>query len=509
MRVATIGFAIACSTLTATTARAATCESLASLALPTATITAAEAVAAGAFSQPGGRGGNPFGDLPAFCRVAATLKPTADSDIKMEVWLPAPRAEGAPGNTAWNGKFLMVGNGGWNGNIDRNALAAGLRRGYAAASTDTGHQGGGGPWMANAEKLVDFGYRAVHETTAKAKALVNAYYGNTPRFSYFQGCSAGGRQGLKAAQKFPEDFDGIVAGAPALNTTGRAIFAVYAAQALHKDEGSYIPSTKYQAIHRAVLEACDAKDGVKDDVLENPRACTWDPKTIECKAGTDDASCLTPAQVVAARALYQPVKNSRTGKPIFSGLELGSEMGWSTFGSPQAFPIATQMFQQMVFKNPAWDYKSLNYDADMAAVDAVEKGNINAMDPNLKPFISRGGKLIQYHGWADQQIPSGTSPEYYTSVAQALGGADKVKDNYRLFMVPGMGHCGGGDGTTTFDMLSALEQWVEKGKAPDQIPASRIVDGRADRTRPLCPYPQVASYKGSGNPDEAASFVCK
>jgi feruloyl esterase len=363
--------------------------------------------------------------------------------------------------------------------------------------------------MANQEKLIDFGYRAVHETTAKAKTLINAYYGNAPRLAYFQGCSAGGRQGLKSAQKFPEDFDGIVAGAPALNTTGRAIFAVYAAQALRKEEGSYIPSAKYQAIHRAVLEACDAKDGVKDDVLENPRACTWDPKVIECKAGTDDASCLTPAQVVAARALYQPVKNAKTGKLIFSGLELGSEMGWSTFGGQQPFGIGTQMFQFMVFKNPSWDYKTLNYDSDMAAVEAVEKGTINAMDPNLKPFISRGGKLIQYHGWADQQIPSGTSPEYYASVTQALGGADKVKDNYRLFMVPGMGHCGGGDGTASFDMLTALERWVEKKQAPDQIPASRVVEGRVDRTRPLCPYPQVASYKGAGNTDEASSFVCK
>ena len=490
-------------------AAAATCESLATLALPQATVTAAEAVAPGAFTQPGGRGGNPFADLPAFCRVAATLKPTAESDIKIEVWLPAPRAEGAPGNTAWNGKFLAVGNGGWNGNIDRNALAGGLRRGYAAASTDTGHEGGGGPWMASQEKLIDFGYRAVHEMTAKAKAIVNAYYGNAPRFSYFQGCSAGGRQGLKAAQKFPADFDGIVAGAPALNTTGRAIFAVYAAQALRKEEGSYIPSTKYPAIHRAVLEACDAKDGVKDDVLENPRACTWDPKTIECKAGTDDASCLTPAQVVAARALYQPVKNTRTDKLIFSGLELGSEMGWSTFGGQQAFPIATQMFQQMIFKNPAWDYKTLNFDADMALVDTIEKGNINAMDANLQPFLSRGGKLIQYHGWADQQIPPGTSPEYYQAVVERAGGADKVKSGYRLFMVPGMGHCGGGDGTATFDMLAALERWVEKSQAPDSIPASRVVDGRADRTRPLCSYPQAASYKGSGSTDEASNFVCR
>jgi feruloyl esterase len=481
-------------------AAAATCESLSSLALPSTTITAAESVAAGAFTQPGGRGGNPFADLPAFCRVAATIKPTADSDIKMEVWMPAAN---------WNGKFLAVGNGGWNGSIDRNAIAGGLRRGYAAASTDTGHEGGGGPWMANPEKLVDFGYRAMHETTAKAKALVNAFYGNAPRFSYFQGCSAGGRQGLKAAQMFPEDFNGIVAGAPALNTTGRAAFAVYAAQALRKEEGSYIPAAKYPAIHAAVMQACDAKDGVTDGVLENPKACSFDPKVIECKAGVDDASCLTPAQVVAARALYAPLKNSRTGALIFTGLEPGSEKGWGTFGGQQPFVVATQMYQQMVFKNPAWDYKALNFDGDMALVDGIEKGNINAMNPNLQPYLSRGGKLIQYHGWADQQIPPGTSPEYYQAVTQRLGGADKVKDGYRLFMVPGMGHCGGGDGTATFDMLAALERWVERGQAPDSIPASRVVEGRADRTRPLCSYPQVATYKGSGSPDEAANFTCK
>jgi feruloyl esterase len=498
-RVLTFAFALVSSIGGIDAAQAASCESLASLALPSATITAAEAVGAGAFNQPGGRGGAGFGDLPAFCRVAATLKPTTESDIKTEVWLPA---------AGWNGKFLAVGNGGWNGNIDRNALANALRRGYAAASTDTGHEGGGGPWMANPEKLVDFGYRAVHEMTAKAKTIINTYYGNAPRWSYFQGCSAGGRQGLKAAQKFPEDFDGIVAGAPALNTTGRAIFAVYAAQELRKEEGSYIPASKYPAIHRAVLQACDDLDGVKDGVLENPRACTFDPKVLECKTG-DDASCLTPAQVVAARALYKPVTNARTGKLIFSGLEYGSEMGWSTFGGPQPFAVATQMFQQMIFKNPAWDYKTLNFDSDMALVDSIEKGNINAMDPNLKPFLSKGGKLIQYHGWADQQIPPGTSVEYNQAVSQALGGGGKVKDGYRLFMVPGMGHCGGGDGTATFDMLAALEQWVEKGKAPDQIPASRVVDGRADRTRPLCAYPQVASYKGSGSTDEASSFVCK
>jgi feruloyl esterase len=483
-------------------ASAATCESLASIKLPDTTITAAEAVAAGAFSG-GGRGGrggaNPFADLPAFCRVAATVKPTPDSDIKVEVWLPAAN---------WNGKFEAVGNGGWNGNIDQNALATGLRRGYATASTDTGHEGGGGPWMQNQNKLIDFGYRAVHEMSEKGKALISAFYGNNARLSYFNGCSAGGRQAMKAAQKYPQDFDGIVAGAPALNSTGRAAFAVWVAQNDHKTEESYLPQSKFGLVHDAVLEACDAKDGVKDRVIENPRQCKFDPKVLQCAGSAgDSAMCLTAAQVDTTRMMYQPLVNSSSKKKIFPGLEPGSEMGWNTFGGPQPFGIGTQMYQFMVFNDPKWDYKSLNFDADMAKVDKIEGGNINAMDPNLKGFVARGGKLIQYHGWADPQITPGSSVDYYQSVLDTMG--NKVKDNYRLFMVPGMGHCGGGDGPASFDMLAALEQWVEKGKAPDSIPAAHLTNGQPDRSRILCPYPQVATYKGSGDTNDAANFSCK
>lgn len=477
--------------LLARPAVAANCEDLASLKLPDAAITSAQSVAAGAVER--------AKDLPAFCRVAITSKPSSDSDIKIEVWLPA---------SGWNGKFQAVGNGGWNGTIDQNALAGGVRRGYAVASTDQGHSGNGGPWMQSAEKLIDFGYRATHEMTLKGKAVVNAFYGNAPRLSYFTGCSAGGRQALKEAQRFPEDFDGIVAGAPALNTTGRAAFSMWIAQAQHKDDASFIPPTKFPAIHDAALQACDALDGVKDRVIENPRACTFDPKVLECKAG-DEATCLTPAQVETARTMYKPVVNSKSGKKIFPGLERGSEAGWTTFGSAQPFAIGQQMFQFMVFNNPNWDYKTLNFDSEWAKVEAIEKGNINAMDPNLKPFFARGGKLIHYHGWADQQIPSGSSVDYYESVLQTMGGASKVKENYRMFMVPGMGHCGGGDGPSTFDMLTALEQWVEKGKAPDFIPASHVTNGQPDRTRILCAYPQVATYKGSGDPNDASNFVCR
>jgi feruloyl esterase len=481
---------------------AASCETLGDLKLPDATITLAQSVPAGGFAPAGGGGrggGNQFGDLPAFCRITATLKPSSDSNIKIEVWMPASN---------WNGKFEAVGNGGWNGNIDSNALAAGLRRGYATAATDTGHEGGGGPWMQSQEKLIDFGYRAVHEMTVKAKAFIKAYYNNEAKLSYWNGCSAGGRQGLKAAQKYPNDFDGIVAGAPALNSTGRAAFSVWIAQNMHKEEASYIPPAKYGPIHDAVLQACDAIDGVKDRVIENPRQCKFDPKALQCSAG-DSANCLTSPQVLSAQTMYKPVVNSKTQKSIFPGLEPGSEMGWATFGSPQPFGIGTQMYQFMVFKDPNWDYKKLNFDSDMATVDKIENGVINAMDPNLKPFFARGGKMIQYHGWADQQIPSGSSVEYYQSVLDTMGGIEKVKENYRLFMVPGMGHCGGGDGPSSFDMLAALEQWVEKGKVPDSIPAAHLTNGQPDRTRILCPYPQVATYKGSGSTDDAANFACK
>jgi feruloyl esterase len=408
----------------------------------------------------------------------------------------------------WNGKFEAVGNGGWNGNIDQNALATGLRRGYATASTDTGHEGGAGPWMQNAEKLIDFGYRAVHEMSEKGKAIIAAFYGNNARLSYFVGCSAGGRQALKAAQKYPQDFDGIVAGAPALNTTGRAAYSVWVAQNDHKSTETYIPQSKFGLIHDAVLAACDANDGVKDRVVENPRQCKFDPKVLQCTAG-DAATCLTAPQVETARMMYQPLVNPRTKQPINTALELGSELGWNTFGGQQPFPIGVQMYQFMVFNDPKWDYKTLNFDNDMARVAKIEAGNINAMDPNLKPFFARGGKLIQYHGWADPQIPAGASVDYYESVLKANGGVNTVKQNHRLFMVPGMNHCGGGEGPSSFDMLAALEQWVEQRKAPDFIPAAHLTNNKPDRTRILCPYPQVASYKGSGDPNDAANFACK
>jgi len=469
------------------------CESLASLNLPDTTITSAEAHLAGSAKSPQGR------DLPEFCRVAALLRPTRDSEIRIEVWLPL---------VGWNGKLQAVGNGGWNGTMPYGALEAALRRGYAVAGTDTGHVGGGGPWMQNREKLIDFGYRAVHETTVAAKAIVDEWYGAPPRLSYFTGCSGGGRQGLMEAQRYPDDFDGIVAGAPAVNATGRAAFSMWVAQNLRKEPASFIPETKYSAIHKAALDACDAGDGVVDGIVGNPERCTFDPKVLECK-GADSAACLTPAQVEAARLIYRPLADAATHAEIAPGLSYGSERGWGTYGGAQPFGLGTEMFKFLVFNNPDWDFRTLNFGSDMALVRKAEAGVVNAMDPDLTPFFASGGKLIQYHGWSDPQIQPLSSVRYFERAVERMGGGAKVRDNYRLFMVPGMAHCGGGDGTSTFDMLAALEQWVEQGKAPDSIPASRVVNGRVDRTRPLCPYPQHATYRGSGDINDAVNFACE
>jgi feruloyl esterase len=487
---------------------APSCDSLSKLALPNTTITSAQVVPAGEFVQPAGRGPAPpagrgpapsFKDLPAFCRVQATLTPSADSDIKIEVWLPV---------SGWNGEFQAVGNGGWAGIISYGTLGAAVRRGYATASTDTGHVGASASFaLGHPERLTDFAYRAVHETTVAAKAVIANFYGSSPHYSYWNGCSTGGRQGLKEAQRFPADFDGIIAGAPANYQTHLHVWSVAVAQAVHKEPGSYIPPEKYPAIHKAALEACDALDGLKDGLIQDPTRCHFDAKAIQC-AGEDSSACLTAPQVDAARKMYAAVKNSRTGAEIFPGMEPGSELGWAGLAGPKAAAVATDTFTYLVYKDSNWDWRTMNPDTDTALADKNDNGLIDAVDPNLKPFFSHKGKLLMYHGWSDQLIAPGNSVNYYESVAKKMGGALKTAAEIRLFMVPGMAHCAGGEGPNTFDMVSAMEQWVEQGHAPEQIIASHSQNGTVDRTRPLCPYPQVARYKGSGSIDEAANFTC-
>ena len=498
-----LGVVLAILTFSGSPAIAASCESLKSLSQPNTTITSAQNVAAGEFLPPaaGGpaTGASPYSKLPAFCRVAATLRPSSDSDIKIEVWLPV---------SGWNGKLQSVGNGGWAGVISYAALARGLADSYATVSTDTGHTGNTGSFaLGHPEKMIDFGYRSVHEMTVAAKAIIAAYYGSGPRISYWNGCSTGGRQGLTEAQRYPADYDAIIAGAPAINRMHIYVWSLWVAQAAQESESGYIPPSKYAMIHKAVVEACDAVDGLKDGLIGDPRRCRFDPKELLCK-GADGPSCLTSQQVEVARRIYSAVKNSRTGQEIYPGLEPGSEMGWGIHAGPEPLSYATDGFKYVVFSNPDWDFRRLNLDSDVAHADKVDNGTTSAMNPNLKEFLAHGGKLLMYHGWSDPQVSPVNTVNYYTSVLKTMGTA-ATADSIRLFMLPGMGHCGGGDGPNTFDAMGTLAQWFEKGQAPNQMIASHSSNGVADRTRPICAYPQVAAYRGSGSIDDAANFACK
>ena len=485
------------------TAAAAPCDSMARLALPNTVITSADAIAAGSFT-PLGRQPPPaqllqnFKNLPAFCRVAAIIKPSRDSDIKIEVWMP--QASG------WNGKFLAVGNGGWAGTINYRGLAESLRLGYATASTDTGHTGDGGDAsfaFNHSEKLIDLGYRSIHVMTLAAKEVIAAFYGSRPRLSYWNGCSTGGKQGLTEAQRFPDDYNGIVEGDPAAFWT-HLMFGVMWPSMVLKDTANSISSTKLKLLHKAVMDACDKLDGVQDGIIENPDACHFDPKVLECK-GSDTSACLTATQVEAVRKLCDGPKNPRTGQTIFPGFEPGSELSWH---GPPPISIPVTFFKFVLFKNPEWQWQTLNFDRDVELADHAAGSILNAVDPNLEPFRAHNGKLLMYHGWNDTIIAPGESVDYFNRVLENMGGAPKTNDFVRLFMIPGMGHCRGGPGPDTFDKVEVLEKWVEQGIAPDRIIASHRSEGVVDLTRPLCPYPKVAHWKASGSTTDPANFAC-
>jgi feruloyl esterase len=479
---------------------AAPCESVANVVMPHTAIVSAKVVAAGEFTAPGGgrRPAAAFQALPSFCRVQATLRPADDSEIGIEVWMPA---------AGWNQKLQSVGNGAWAGVIAYPALATALAQGYATASTDTGHVGNGPAFIpGHPGKLIDFGYRSVHELTVAAKSIIAAFYGEAPKLSYFNGCSTGGRQALEEVQRYPADYDGVIAGDPVYDSSRIQGTQLWLWQIFHKDEASNLPPEKLALLHAAVMAACDALDGVKDGVLEDPTRCGFDPGDLKCRNG-DAGNCLTAPQVEAARQSYVGPVNPRTGQPVWPGREWGSETGWVNHSGLEPSSYAAELYGYVVFQDPHWDYRNFDFDRDVAAAQKAMKDTMDAVDPDLGPFFQHGGKLIQYHGWNDPGVAPQGSVNYYRAVAAKM--SRNVGDEYRLFMVPGMGHCGGGDGTSTFNMIGALEQWVEDGKAPDSIPASRVRNGVADRTRPLCPYPQVAAYRGSGSTDDAASFVCR
>ena len=493
--------------LAAQTPSAGACGSLTQRSLPNTTIKTAETVTTGSFTPPGST--NAIANLPSFCRVAGVIAPTPESQIVFEVWMPL---EG------WNGKFAGVGNGGWAGNVSYGALGDQLRRGYATASTNTGHEAAPGLNMARfahekPEQLVDFAHRSQHETAVAAKVLIGAFFSKPAARSYFIGCSSGGYEGLMEAQRYPADYDGIVAGAPANNWTRLMAGDFDGVLAVLKDPAAHLTLPALGLLHRSALAACDSADGVSDGVLNDPRQCKFDPAQLTC---TDKAaaSCLTKAQVDAARRVYGGLKDPKTGAQLYPGLAPGSEPFWPHRDAANPFPIPLSHYKWLVFGNPDWDWKTFDFadpDDYQAHVKAEAKFApiLNATNPDLRAFRERGGKLLQYHGWNDQLISAQNSIDYYESVLSFFGRGGDVANFYRLFMAPGLAHCGGGTGPTTFDMQTVLEQWVEGGVVPDRVVATRAVNGVVDRLRPLCPYPQVAVYNGSGDTNDAANFTCR
>jgi feruloyl esterase len=482
--------------------QAAACETLAAQRFGAAEIVAAAAVAPGAFALPGGAPGaaatnSALAKLPAFCRVEIVARPSADSAIGIELWLP---------ETDWNGKLLAVGNGAWAGSISYGALADALAAGYAAASTDTGHVGNSVDFaIGHPEKLVDFAHRAVHEMALAAKAVVAARYGRSQQRAYFAGCSTGGRQALTEAQRYPDDFDGIVAGAPAYFPSHIQGTQVHAAAVNANQKGAPLGEREFALLADAAVAACDVDDGVADGVIENPATCRFDPRSLVCASGAGDV-CLSAEQAATVESIYRgPV--GRDGRSIFPGLARGSERAWRTLSSDRPLALAYDTYAQLVFGDPTWDFRSFDAARDIPL--AVERIGpvLDAADPDIEAFVSRGGKLLLYHGWSDPGIPAEGTIRYHDQVRAALGA--EAAASVRLFMVPGMGHCRGGTGTDTFDAVAALDTWVERGKAPERIEASRVESGRVVRTRPLCEYPKQAVYDGSGSTDESVNFACR
>jgi feruloyl esterase len=475
--------------------QARSCESLLKLGSPAVSITLAKSVETGAFTPAASAEALP--NLPSFCRVIVKLSPSTDSDIGVEIWLPA---------SGWNGKFLAVGSGGWGGSINYDDMADALRRGYATSATDDGHTDRGASFIAGRpEKFIDFAYRAEHEMTVEAKKLIKAFYGHGAWRSYWNGCSGGGREGLLQAYRYPDEFNGVIAGDPA--NMRRNAWALWLAIQTFKDPAAVIPPDKYPMIHHAVLEACDANDGLRDGIIDDPESCHVDFKSLEC-AAADGPDCLTPRQVQTAQTITSPATTT-AGQVLFPRLEPGTELRWDRLaGGPRPADIFVDQFRYVVYQDPDWDWRNFDLERDSARANAVDR-DIDELDPHLAAFAKLGGKLLIYHGWADQQVAPGSSIDFYESVLKLSANSAQGPNWIRLFMVPGMGHCTGGEGPDTFDKISLLERWVEKGEAPTRVIAAHSTAGKVDRTRPLCPYPQIARYNGAGSIDEASNFTCR
>lgn len=525
MRSKRLAFLIAPLIFIADVASATSCSDLVKLSIPDVTITSGTNVPAGKFTLPGS--GNAL-QTTEFCRVVAVAKPTSDSIINFEVWIPSGQR--------WNHNFLGVGNSGYNGAIEYTSLADGLERGFATASTDTGHTGADLSFAAgHPQKIIDWGYRAIHMMTESAKLIIREYAGVLPKHSYFMGCSTGGHQALSEVQRFPADYDGVVAGDPGNNRVHLNVGFLWAFAATHDAQGhAILPTSKLPLLNKSTLAACDAEDGIRDGIISDPQGCRFDPGVLLCK-GEENDQCLTAEQVVAAKKVYGGPRNRRTGDQIIAGYSPGSESpkgddwvgGWKTYITDRKEPMRLDFWKCWVFNNPDWDWRTFDYDRDVAYADE-KLAAANAVSTDLSAFQERGGKLLMYSGWADPLGPPMDAVNYYMRVEAAKGGHQKTDSFFRLFMIPGMAHCGGGPGPNFFggylpsvphssgikidpehDVLSAVVQWVEKSTAPGYIVAVHLMNDTIDRTRPICPYPKVARWKGAGSTDDAKNFICE
>jgi hypothetical protein len=521
--------------LTPLWAHAMTCEQLKALSLPQVTIDSSTSVAAGPFVDEN-MDWLPPAQVPKHCRVRGTIRPTADSDIKFEVWMPA---------SGWNGKLQGVGNGGYAGKINRGGgLVQAVQRGYAGVSTDTGHTGEDAEttWAKHhPEKVVDYAHRAVHLMTVNAKAIVKAYYGAAPKRSYFAACSNGGRQALMSAQRYPEDYDGIIAGAPANDWTGLIFGFIWNMQSQLASPESYIPASKSETIQKAAIAQCDRLDGVSDGLIGAPQSCRFDPRKLLCKAKPDD-SCLTQPQIDTLARIYRGPHTS-AGVQLFPGFTPGAEVGvlpgsgWDGWifgdaaGNAVQAHFARNTMRNVFTANDRWEFGRFDFDRDTAPLVAKYAPILSATDPDLSRYVDRGGKLILFHGWADAAIPPLNTVKYYQSVVDKMG-AQKSASAVRLFMVPGLQHCFPGAGPWSFgglsaavtpadpstDLSAALERWVEQGVAPQSVRAVEPKDllaglfdarkGGVESSGLLCAWPKHAKWNGSGSTRDAANYAC-
>lgn len=500
--------------------KACDAASFTALNLDRAKIVSATAVPAGSYTPPGATPAQ--AGLPAFCVVKGEAAPTADSLIRFEVWVPQ--------GSAWNGKLVATGNGGYSPTLSYGDMAYAMRQGYAAIGGDTGHQAADGndmTWgVGHPEKIVDWGTRSVSAITAPGKRIVAQLQGRPATRAYYYGCSTGGHQAYAEVQTYPQDFDGVIAGAPGNNRV--ALNAEFLWRYLSAREARsntlVLTPAKAQLLGKAAVAACDTLDGVADGVVADPRACTSDhfkPESLQC-AGADAPDCLTAAQVSAVKKIYEGPKNPRTGTQIYPGQVVGTEAGWPSYWGA-ATPVRADFWRLWVYNTPTWDAWGFDFDGDLAVSLAKTGPMVDHVNPDISAFKARGGKLIAFQGWADPVVSGVDTIAYYDKV-RALQGSQAATDSFfRLFMAPGMDHCRGGPGANVFgnagvaapepsaqnDLLMALDRWVEQDTAPERLIAARVTNGVVTQTRPLCAYPKTAVYNGSGSTDDAASFVCR